>query len=140
MLTLLRYLEMTNLRYFPSISFVCFGCVSLIACIFWLIFFTMCFFGDTYFLLFFCLWKLHAQYFVLCSRAQTKLDLCMQDFKQNCSMADTLSLDTAVSAGNFLCSTGKQGETQRNNVTCSGHSFKGCVCSLWLNLHTLLHH
>ncbi|XP_022294110.2 uncharacterized protein LOC111104440 [Crassostrea virginica] len=60
---------------------------------------------------------LNAQYAVeeYC-RAQTKLDLCMQDFKQNCSMADTLSLDTAVSAGNFLCSTGKQGFI--NNFHC----------------------
>ncbi|XP_061193463.1 uncharacterized protein LOC133201688 [Saccostrea echinata] len=53
---------------------------------------------------------LNAQYATeeYCS-AQTKLDLCMQDYRTNCPSDDTLSLDTIISAGNFLCTDGKQG-------------------------------
>ncbi|XP_062580419.1 uncharacterized protein LOC134242373 [Saccostrea cucullata] len=53
---------------------------------------------------------LNAQYATeeYCS-AHKKLDLCMQDYRATCPSGDTLSLDTIISAGNFLCKEGKQG-------------------------------
>ncbi|XP_048771465.1 uncharacterized protein LOC125677442 [Ostrea edulis] len=52
---------------------------------------------------------LNAQYAAdeYCS-AQEKLDRCMQAFKDKCQSVDTLSLDTIISAGKFLCTKGKQ--------------------------------
>lgn len=33
----------------------------------------------------------------------------MGEFRSKCTSGDTLTLDTAISAGKFLCSEGKQG-------------------------------
>lgn len=52
---------------------------------------------------------LNAQYAVeeYCS-AQSKLEQCIGEFRSMCPSGDTLTLDTAISAGKFLCSEGKQ--------------------------------